>query len=60
LMTEQASVYREMSEGILHLLKDVGGYTRLVSSSKENLQGIEDIYTRIQMQFHGGEDLTKD
>jgi len=60
LMTEKASVYREMSEGILQLLKDVGGYTELVSSSKTNLKGIEDIYTRIQMQFHGGEDLTKD
>jgi len=60
LMTEKASVYREMSEGILQLLKNVGGYTKLVSSSKENLKGIEDIYTRIQMQFHGGEDLTKD
>jgi hypothetical protein len=60
LMTEKASVYREMNEGILQLLKDVGGYTRLVASSKESLKGIEDIYTRIQLQFHGGEDLTKD
>jgi GPN-loop GTPase len=60
LMTEQASVYREMSEGILQLLKDVGGYTKLLASSKDNLQGIEDIYTRLQMQFQGGEDLMKD
>lgn len=60
LMTEAPSVYRELSEGILRLLKEVGGYTRLLASSKENLKGINDIYTRLQMQFHGGEDLTKD
>ncbi len=60
LMTEASSVYRELSEGILRLLKEVGGYTRLLASSKENLKGIDDIYTRLQMQFHGGEDLTKD
>lgn len=60
LLSENASVYRELSEGILKLLKEAGGYTRLLASSKENLQGIEDIYTRIQLQYHGGEDLTKD
>ena len=60
LMAEQASVYREMSEGILKLLKDVGGYTKLIPSSKDKLQGIEDIYAHIQLQFHGGEDITKD
>lgn len=60
LITEEASVYREMSEGILHLIKDFGGYTRLITSSKEDFSGIEDIYTEMQLQFEGGEDLLKD
>jgi hypothetical protein len=49
-----------MSEQILHLIKDIGGYTRLISTSKQDFSGIEDIYTDIQQQFEGGEDLLKD
>jgi len=60
LINEEASVYREMSEGILNLIKDFGGYTKLIPSSKEEFFGIEDIYTYTRYQFKGGEDLTKD
>jgi hypothetical protein len=60
LINEEASVYREMSEGILQLIKEFGGHTRLIPTSKKNFFGIEDIYTDIQMQFAGGEDLMKD
>jgi hypothetical protein len=49
-----------MSELILRLIKDIGGYTRLIPTSKRNFFGIEDIYTVIQQQFEGGEDLMKD
>ena len=60
MINEEASVYREMSEGILHLIKDFGGYTSLIPTSKIDFLGIEDMYTSIQLQFEGGEDLMKD
>ncbi len=60
VITEEASIYREMNEGILHLIQDFGGYTRLIPTSKKEFFGIDDIYTGIQLQFKGGEDLMKD
>ena len=60
IINEEASVYREMSEGILNLIKDFGGHTRLIPTSKEDFFGIEDVYTYVQFQFEGGEDLMKD
>ena len=60
LLKEEASQYREMSEQILRLIKDIGGYGKLISTSKQNFFGIEDLYTTIQQQFEGGEDLLKD
>jgi GTPase SAR1 family protein len=60
LCSEEPTMHREMSEQILHLIKDIGGYTRLISTSKQDFSGIEDIYTDIQQQFEGGEDLLKD
>jgi GTPase SAR1 family protein len=60
LLSEEASVYRELSEEILHLITNSGGYARLIPTSKKNLVGIEDLYTYIQQQFKGGEDLLKD
>ena len=49
-----------MNEGILHLIQDFGGYARLIPTSKNDFLGIDDIYTDIQLQFKGGEDLMKD
>ncbi|MCK4416104.1 MAG: ATP/GTP-binding protein [Thermoplasmatales archaeon] len=60
VITEEASIYREMKQGILHLIQDFGGYTRLIPTSKKEFFGIDDIYTGIQLQFKGGEDLMKD
>jgi GPN-loop GTPase len=60
LISEEATVYREMSEGILKLIKQFGGYSNLIPTSKKNFSGIEDLYNAIQLQFEGGEDLTKD
>ena len=60
VITEEASVYREMNEGILQLIQGFGGYTRLIPTSKKEFFGIDDIYTGIQLQFKGGEDLMKD
>lgn len=60
LWQEEASVYREMSEHVLQLIKDLGGYSKLIATSKQNFYGIDDLYTTIQQQFEGGEDLLKD
>ena len=60
MQDEEASVYREMSEGILGLIQNFKSHTELVPTGKENYQGIEDLYTAIQLQFEGGEDLMDD
>lgn len=60
VLDEEASVYREMSEGILQLLQNFESRTNLIPTGKEDFYGIEDLYTTIQLQFEGGEDLMKD
>ena len=60
ILIEEASIYREMSEAITRLIQEFGGHTRLIPTSKNEFFGIEDIYTDIQLQFEGGEDLMKD
>ena len=60
IMSEDASIYREMSNGILNLLREFSGQIQMIQTGKENLLGIDNLYTLIQMQFHGGEDLTSD
>jgi len=57
---EEPSVYREMSEGILQVIEGFGKNTRLIPTGKEKYMGVEDVYTEIQLQFEGGEDLMKD
>jgi len=60
LINEEASVYREMSEDILKIIKGFGGHTKLIPTSKKRNFGMEDLYTELQLQFAGGEDLMKD
>jgi GTPase SAR1 family protein len=60
LCNEEATIHRELSEQILNIIKQMGGYTQLIPTSKMNYFGIEDVYTCIQQQFAGGEDLLKD
>lgn len=60
LQNEEASVYREMSEGILNLIKDFESHGQIFPTGKEDFFGIEDLYTQIQFQFEGGEDLMSD
>ncbi len=60
LCSEKATLHREMSEQLLTLIKDLGGYTKLIAISQKDFSGIEDLYTTIQQQFEGGEDLLKD
>ena len=49
-----------MCENLSQLVQDLGGNTIVIPTSKHDFFGIEDIYTEIQLQFEGGEDLMKD
>jgi len=60
ILSEESSVYREMSEGILNLLRGFSGQIQMIQTGKEKYLGINDLYTLIQLQFQGGEDLTSD
>ena len=57
---EKASVYREINEKIINLFKDFGNLNVMFPTSKKDFFGIEDIYTHVQLQFEGGEDLMSD
>jgi hypothetical protein len=60
IINEEASIYREMSEGILNLISDFGTQSKIYPTGKLDFLGIDDIYTQIQLQFEGGEDLMSD
>lgn len=60
LLDEEASVYREMSEGLLNLINEFESQSKIFPTGKEKFFGIEDLYTQIQLQFEGGEDLMSD
>mgnify|MGYP006300246557 FL=1 len=60
IYNEKASIYREMSEKILSLISEFQEKTRLFKTGVPEYMGIDDLYTSIQMQFKGGEDLTSD
>ena len=59
LEIENPSIYREMNEKILNLIGDFDNNIMFNLVGK-NFYGIEDLYTSIQIQFKGGEDLLKD
>jgi len=60
ISNEKASIYREMSEGLLQLINGFDNQSKLFPAGKEEYFGIEDLYTSIQLQYEGGEDLMKD
>jgi hypothetical protein len=60
VLDEEASIYQEMSKGILQLLQNFESHTNLIPTGKEDFYGIEELYTTIQLQFEGGEDLMSD
>jgi GTPase SAR1 family protein len=60
ILNEEASIHREMSEGILNLITNFQQQSKLYPTGKEDFFGIEDLYTSIQLQFEGGEDLMSD
>ena len=57
---EKTSMFQQMNEGILRLIQEFGGLTKLIHHSSKNLGDIADIYTLLQQEFEAGEDLLKD
>jgi GTPase SAR1 family protein len=57
---EDASVHREMSEKISNIIKDFKDEVKLYPTGKENFNGIEDLYSAVQLIFEGGEDISSD
>jgi GTPase SAR1 family protein len=59
LEIENPSIYREINEKILDL---IGNFDNKIMFNLvgKNFYGIEDLYTSIQIQFKGGDDLLKD
>jgi len=60
VMQEEPSIYREISEGILNLINEFKSQNKIFPTGKLDFMGIDDIYTQIQLQFKGGEDLMSD
>ena len=60
VIRETPSLHRQISEGILTLLQDMGGYIPVTPVSSETLEGLDDLYAVIQNVFMGGEDLLDD
>ena len=60
VINEKTSVHREMSEHIVQLLEQFGGYSELLFTSKEDHYGMDDVYNGVQLLFTGGDDTLKD
>lgn len=58
--TEEEGPYREMSIDLMQVLDGLGTRPPLQMTSAINLQGLEDLYTQIQMVTAGGEDRLSD
>lgn len=60
ILSEKASIHREMSEKIFDLINDFQNQSKLIPTGIEDFMGIDDLYTHVQLQFEGGEDLLSD
>jgi len=60
LEKEEASIYKEISSRILDLIEEFESQCKIIPTGKEDFYGLEDLYTQIQLQFEGGEDLMSD
>jgi GTPase SAR1 family protein len=60
ILNEESSLHREMSQSLLQVIQGFENQTKFIPTGKEDFLGIEDLYTAIQFQFEGGDDLMKD
>jgi GTPase SAR1 family protein len=57
---QKATIYREMSEGVLRLIKGFLCTSTIFPVSRKDYLGIDDLYTNMQLIFEGGEDVLPD
>ena len=59
LLVKNPSLYYQLSEGMINVIKELQAHTSLIATSSETFEGMDDLYTTIQQIFYGGEDLEK-
>jgi GPN-loop GTPase len=57
---EAESMYREMSIDLFRVINGLGALPPLYPTSSETQDGIDDLYSQIQLQFGGGDDIASD
>jgi len=57
IKSQHPSIYREMSENIFHVVENFMQNSLLIPASKQDFEGMDDIYTHLQFIFEGGEDV---
>ncbi len=60
LMVKSPSMYYQLSEGMMSVIRELEAHTALLPISNKTLEGMEDFYTAIQNTFMGGEDLERE
>ncbi|MGQ0536428.1 MAG: ATP/GTP-binding protein [Methanobacteriota archaeon] len=58
LVSERATMYAQLNTAALDMLKSFGNSVRVVPTSSESLEGVEQLYTLVQSTFFASEDLT--
>ncbi len=59
LISENPSMRKELSIELFKALENIDAFRTLIPTSARMLYGYEDVYSAIQLQFAGGEDLEK-
>lgn len=59
LYDERPTLYTQLNTDLFRILAGMGTYTALTPVSSATVEGLEDIYAKIQELFAGGEDLEK-
>ncbi|MHB8584662.1 MAG: ATP/GTP-binding protein [Thermoplasmatota archaeon] len=60
LADEQADMYNQLNQDVFRALDSMGTYTVLTPVSSETLEGIEDVYAKVQEILAGGDDAMSD
>lgn len=60
LYAEQADMMNQLNTDVFKAIEAMGTYVKLTPVSSETLEGIDDVYSRVQELFDAGEDLASD
>lgn len=58
-LMKSSTLYSQMSEGIMQIIKEMEAHTSLIPISSQTWEGMEDLYASVQNIFYGGEDLER-